>query len=400
MWGYLKIELSKFFTNKKNIAVYVLLLSFAVFYAIRIAPAYDPIEKVDINQIEANYLTREEFLIQREGKDSSSSHPAVQYAMSIFPLWNEIELKRMEALQKKDLKEYTLTTSEWYLFTDSQTFGGGYYYYNPRYYTFGNNDAHMEGHLAYLATASKYAKYAEFKNQELSLEVLEEFTAIQTLYRLMDDYLPYVLLVACLLLSVDVVLQDRKHPTLLRGYPIHDWKKLITKGITAFIGSLAIFVPLLIGYIIIGIQFGFGSFKFPVAIRLADNPHGFETITMAKYFALTGTLLLAWFIVIISFVLLLSVILRNEIANLIGGLMLVFAEFYYLDKGYGYFKPVQDYLPTYTQVSHVVTNSKNYFYEASGIDFSKGLLLLSISAVILIILSVVITLSKRYRFIR
>ena len=396
MWSYLKIELSKFFTNRKNITIYVLLTCFALFYAIRLAPAYDPIEKVDILQMEASYLNREEFLISREGKDPTLSHPAVQYAIAIFSPWNTIELSRMEALQRKDLKAYARVTSEWYKFTDQQTYKGGFYYYNPRYYTYGNQEAHEEGHLAYLATAARYEAYAEL-DSDITLEVLEEFTAIQTVYRLMDDFLPYVFFVGCLLLSVDIVLQDRKYPTLLRGYPIADWKKLIAKAVTALIGSLCLIVPLLVAYIIIGIQFGFGSLDLPVPIK---QGYSFKTITMASYFAKTGTLILCWFALIISFVILLSVTLRNEVANLIAGLILIFSEFMYLERGFAYFKPVENYPPTYTQVGQVITNMKNYFYGTIQIEFSRGITLLIGCAAILFALALVVSLSKRYRFIK
>ncbi len=396
MWSYLKIELSKFFTNRKNIAIYVLITCFALFYAIRLAPAYDPIEKVDINQMEASYLNREEFLISRIGADPTGDHPAVTYAMSVFPPWNTLELTRMEALQKKDLKLYAIATSNWYKFTDSQTYRGEYYFYNPRYYTYGNREAHEEGHLAYLATAARYEATAKL-DSKITLEVLEEFTAIQTLYRLMDDYLPYVFLIGCLLLSVDIVLQDRKNPTLLRGYPISDWKKIIAKTLTAFIGSVCLVVPILIGYIIIGIQFGFGSLDLPIPIK---SGYGFETITLKSYFIKTGILILCWFAVIISFVMLLSVTVRNEVANLIAGLIVIFSEFIYLDHGLGYLEPVENYPPTYTQVSQVVTNMKNYFYATIKIEYSKGIILLLGCAVILFALALVISLSKRYRFIK
>jgi len=308
MWSYLKIELSKFFTNRKNIAVYVLLTCFALFYAIRLAPAYDPIEKVDINQIEASYLNREQFLISREGKDNSKAHPSVQYALAIFKPWNTMELSRMEALQAKDLKLYARVTSEWYKYTDQLTYKGGNYFYNPRYYTYGNREAHEQGHLAYLSTAARYAAYSELES-DITIEVLEEYTAIQTFHRLMDDFLPYVFYIGCLLLTVDIILQDRKNPTLLRGYPIADWKKIIAKAVTAFIGSICLIIPLLVGYIIIGIQFGFGSLDFPVPIK---SLYDFETITMASYFAKSAALILCWFALIITFVLLLCALLKRR----------------------------------------------------------------------------------------
>lgn len=62
MWAYFKFEFFQFIKNKKNIAIYVILLYFACYYALKIVPTYNPIEKVDVSEIEARYLPRAEFL--------------------------------------------------------------------------------------------------------------------------------------------------------------------------------------------------------------------------------------------------------------------------------------------------------------------------------------------------
>lgn len=401
MWAYFKIECKKFFTNKKNIAVYVLLLCFAVFYAIRLAPAYDPIEKVDINAIEASYLTRETFLAEQYGKDPYNQHPAVQYALAIFPIWNQYEIDRMKALQTKDLKEYAAVTAEWYKFTDLHTFRGGYYFYNPRYYNYGNLYAHEEGHKAYMATAARYEQYAKMDNDALNLEVFEEFTAVQTIYRLMEAYLPYVLLIAALLLSVDIVLQDRKYPTLLRGYPISDWKKLLVKGVTAFVGVLAMLIPIVLFAVMIGIQFGFGSFNLPVPVAV-DSIMGisYKTITMGEYFTKAALLLASLCALIISLVLFLSVLFRSEVFNLLAGLGFLASERLYYDRGNGYLYDVENFIPTYFQVSHIITNSKNSFYDTIEIAYNKGIIIACLLTGILLIVTLFISLSKRYKFIK
>lgn len=396
MWSYCKIELSTFFTNKKNIAIYVLLICAAVFYAIKLAPAYDPIEKVDYAEIEARYLTRQEFLDSLEGRDLRRVHPSVRYAAEAFVPWNEMDQARMDALKTNDLIAYAKATSDWYGYTDWNTYRGGNFYYNPRYYTYGNLYAHEEGHLAYLAAAFRYTGYSEL-DRELTVDIFEERTALQTFQRLMDDYLPFVFYIGCLLLTVDIVVQDRRHPTLLRGYPLADWKKLLAKSITAFIGSVALFVPFFAGLVIIGIQSGFGSFDLPVPVYVDQS---FTNITMGTYFAKTGSLILAWFAVLIGIVILFSVLLRNEFINILAGFASIAAEFLYFDRGYGYFKPIENYPTSYTQVGGVVTNIRNYLYESSGIVWSKGMLLLLACTCFCFILALIISLSKRYKLVK
>lgn len=400
MKAYLKIELTKFFTNRKNLAVYILVAACALFYAIKIAPFYDPIEKVDNDVMQAAYDTRLAFLESRKQKNNLHAHPAVIHAMFQFMSWNSLEVKRMAALEKNDLKEYAYFTNKWYIFADKQTYTTGYYSYNPRYYTYGNREAHEQGHLAYLSTATRYGKYV-ILDKKITIDVLEERTANQTIYRLLESYLPYVFYIGCLLLTVDIVLQDRRNPSLLRGYPIADWKKIFAKGIIAFVGSIALIIPMLIAYFIIAMQSGFGSLQLPIPVMIEENyKPAFDTITLGQYFVQVGLLILGWFAVIISLILLLSVTIRQELANLAGGVFLIFSEKFYIDEGLGYFKPVENYLPTYTQVSKVVTNVKGFFYEAEGIVFLSGFTILTTTAFILMIITLGITLIRRYRFIK
>lgn len=400
MKAYLKIELTKFFTNRKNLAVYILVAACALFYALEIAPSYDPIEKVDYDEIKSAYDTRVEWTNSRKGKNNEGAHPAVVYSIFQFLSWNSLDIKRMAALEKNDLKEYTYLTNRWYIFVDKHTYTTGYYTYNPRYYTYGNPDAHEQGHLAYLSTATRYGKYV-LLDKKITIDVLEERTANQTIYRLLESYLPYVFYIGCLLLTADIVLQDRRNPSLLRGYPIADWKKIFAKGITAFVGSIALIIPMLIAYFIIAIQSGFGSLQLPIPVIIEENyKPAYDAITLGQYFVQVGILISGWFAVIISLVLLLSVTIRQELANLAGGVVLIFSEKFYIDEGLGYLKPVENYLPTYTQVSKVVTNVKNFFYESEGIVFLRGFTILSTTALILLIITLGITLIRRYRFIK
>lgn len=395
MWPYFKIELNQFFKNKKNIAIYVLLLSFSIFYAIKLAPAYDPIEKVDRPAMEASFLTRDEFLQSKKGADLSRSHPSVRYAVQAFIPWNELETRRIEALDAKDLKAYAAATGEWYAYTDAHTLRGGNFYYNPRYYTYGNFEAHQEGHMAYITTGARYTAYADV-DSELTVAIFEERTALQTLYRLINSYLPYVLFIASLLLSLDIVLKDRHHPTLLRGYPISDWKKLLAKGITAFIGSVLLIVPIVGGLLIIGLQSGFGNLQLPIPV-LGDE--WVETITLGDFFAKSAAMFLVWYCALISIVLLLSVVVRNEFINLAAGAVLVFAEFAYISRGLGYREPIENYPTTYAQIGHVISNMRNYYYETAAVTWSFGSLLLLATAGVCLLVTLLISLNKRYKLV-
>ncbi|WP_042470306.1 ABC transporter permease [Bacillus ndiopicus] len=404
MWAYFKFELVQFFTNKKNIAIYVLLLFAALFYAIKIAPAYDPIEQVDADEIEARYLTRETFINDMAGKNLRFAHPSVRLALQIFNELNPLDLERLEALEKGDLQKYAATTSDWYYITNSYTHNSGSLFYNPRYYAYGSQYADDDAYYAYLETGKRYEEFAK-ADYELSINLFEQRTAWQTIERLMTGVLPIVLIVCALLLAVDVVTKDRLHPTLLKGFPIADWKKLLVKGFVAFVGSLVLFVPLAVGFLIIGVQFGFGHLDIPVPQYIVDykvqQKQGiFTVISLGAFLGQCIQLLLLWFMAIIAIVLLCSVVLRNEVINLGIGLVIIFAEYFYFSRGIGFLWDIEKYPTSYIQIGQVVSKIRNFYYNSDAMAAQLGMKLLAIYIVVMLVITLGISLNKRFKLVK
>lgn len=403
MWRYFKFELFQFCTNKKNIAVYLLLLFIVLFYAFKVAPAYDPIEKVDYDEIEARYLTRETFLQEMASKDNSDAHPLVWMAIEVFNNINPIEKRRLDALNSEDLKNYAAATGEWYDLTNRFTYRNDAFYYNPRYYTYGSQYANEDGFYAYYDFSERYKAFAT-ADYELTIEQFEQRTALQTLERLLKGPLPILLIISSLLLSVDIVTKDRRNPTLLKGLPIADWKKLLVKGAVAFVGSVTLGLPIIIGLVILGIQFGFGHFGLPVPYynysyfgQLDDL---FAVMNLGTFLAQCFGLLCMWFVVIITLVLLSSVIFRNEILTLGLAMLLIFAENFYFSRGVGYVWEIEHYPTSYIQIGQVVSRLRNFYYNDMEMNIQLGVVLLAISTIVLLILTLCISLNKRFKLIK
>ena len=403
MRGYFVFELKQFFMNKKNIAVFALLTFAAIFYAIKLAPAYDPIEKVNYDEIEARYLTRQEFLNSISGVNLSEYDPSVGYAVYIFNFMNPIDLKRMEALDAGDLREYADITSEWYFHTNAISYHNDYFPYNSRYYMTKGNFAEEEAFFSYLEQYNRYASYAK-GDYELSIEIFEQRTALQTLERLLKGPLPYIFLIATLLLSIDIVTKDRRHPSILKGFPISDWRRLFVKAIVALIGSITLWLPIVVGLIIIGIQFGFGYFSLPSPVYSYDmvwNTDGkFTDMSLGMFLLRCFVLLAAWMFVMISVVLLVSILFRQEMLNMIAGILLIFGDRFYTSRGVGYFWHVENYPTTYVQVGNIVSKYQNFYFVSGKIHDMLGLKLLLASAAIFLICTLLISLSKRFRLIK
>ncbi|MFF2176166.1 ABC transporter permease [Lysinibacillus sp. NPDC058147] len=403
MWSYFKFEFKQFFTNRKNLAIYFLLAFATFFYVFKIAPTYNPIESVDYDEIEARYLTRQEFLDHMEGQDLSGHHPSIIYALEIYKQINPIDKGRLDALDEGNLKKYADLTSDWYYFTNSITYRNEVFSYNSKYFTKNNKYAADDAFYAYLEQAFRYDTYSK-ADYELSLEMFEQRTALQTFERLLKGVLPIILIVCVLLLSIDIVKKDRRHSSILKGFPISDWKKLLVKMFVALLGSMVLFVPLIVGIIIIGLQFGFGNFNLPSPVYAAHldwRVEGrFEMMTLGTFLGQSFILLFTWFIVIINVVLLCSIIFRTEMVNFAVGLLLIFGENFYSSRYIGYFWDVQNYPTSYIQVGQIISKWRNYYYLNNQLDFTLGLQLLLGLAGIVIFLMILIALNRRYKLIK
>ncbi|MGA3599829.1 ABC transporter permease [Lysinibacillus agricola] len=403
MWSYFKFEFKQFFTNKKNVAIYFLLAFATLFYVFKIAPTYNPIESVDYDEIEARYLTRQEFLDHMEGQDLNNVHPSVIYAIEIFKEINPIDKKRLEALDEGNLKEYADLTSDWYYFTNSITYRNEAFSYNSKYFIKNNKYAEDDAFYAYLEQAVRYDSYSK-ADYELSLGIFEQRTALQTFERLLKGVLPIILIVCVLLLSIDIVKKDQRHPSILKGFPISDWKKLLVKMFVALLGSVVLFVPLIVGIFIIGLQSGFGNINLPSPVYAAHldwRVDGkFEMMTLGTFLGQSFILLFTWFIVIINVVLLCSIIFRSEMVNFAVGLLLIFGENFYSSRYVGYFWDVQNYPTSYIQVGQIISKRRNFYYMNNQLDFTLGLQLLLGLAGVVIFLMILIALNRRYKLIK
>ncbi|KOP70240.1 ABC transporter [Lysinibacillus sp. FJAT-14745] len=403
MWSYFKFEFKQFFTNKKNLAIYFLLAFATFFYVFKIAPTYNPIESVDYDEIEARYLTRQEFLHHMEGQDLTDVHPSVIYAIEIFKEINPIDKKRLEALDEGNLKKYADLTRDWYYLTNSITYRNEAFSYNSKYFIKNNKYAEDDAFYAYLEQAVRYDTYSK-ADYELSYEIFEQRTGLQTFERLLKGVLPIILIVCVLLLSIDIVKKDRRHPSILKGFPISDWKKLLVKMFVALLGSMVLFVPLIVGILIIGLQSGFGNFNLPSPVYAAHldwRVDGkFEMMTLGTFLVQSLTLLVTWFIAIINVVLLSSIIFRSEMVNFAVGLLLIFGENFYSSRYVGYFWDVQNLPTSYIQVGQIISKRRNFYYLNDQLDFTLGLQLLLGLAGVVIFLMILIALNKRFKLIK
>lgn len=395
MWAYFKWEFRRFFTNKKNIAVYVILLFLALYFALKVAPTYEPIENADVAEMEARYDTRDEFIKGVGGR--KNKHPKVGQALSMFLQWNNYDRARIEAIGDKNYIKYAEVTAKWYKYSDALTVNSGELFYNPLYYTYDNDFGHADGHYGYGYTGSRFTGYAE-GDSKLSIELFEERTALQTFQRLLNDYLPIVLFISCIFLSADIVLKDRRNPSLLKGFPIADWKKLCVKGIVAFIGSVMSFIPLCVGFVIIGLQNGFGDLSLPVPIY-SYVEETFTNMTMGTFILKNALFISIWILFFIAITLLLSLVVKVEFINLFVSFIVIAAEWLYFNRGMGAYTDIQRYPTSYIQAGQIISGYKNFMYESLHLTYQNGLIIVGSCTLILMLLILIVSQFKRFKLI-
>lgn len=403
MWSYFKFEFKEFFLNKKNLAVYFLLVFLTLYYVFQIAPAYNPIENVNEKEIEARYLMRQEFLNRMEGQDLNGTHPSVLHARDIFKAINPIDKGRLDALKEEDLNKYAELSRDWYFITNAFTYRSELFTYNTKYFIKNNEYAEEDAFYSYLEQAARYDAYSK-ADYALTIDAFEQRTAFQTLERLLKGILPIILFVCVLLLAIDIVTKDRRHPSIIKGFPISDWKKLLVKMFVVLIGGFALLVPLGFGFLVIGFQTSFGHLHLPSPVYAAHLEYlkdgKFEMMTLAQFLCESAILIFAWFIVIISCVVLCSVVLRQEMVNLIVGLLIIFGENIYFSRYVGHFWDIQNYPTSYIQVGQIISKQRNFYYMNDYLDFGLGLQLLLAVVGVVIIFILFVTTNKRYKLIK
>lgn len=390
MWGFFKHELKEFFTNRKNIAIYLLLIFLSLFYWLQVENNFEIIERVSKEELQASVDTKNEFLktVNREG----TIHPDTQAALDSFPAIVENEEKQLELLKQKDYKKFSEVRSKWYQ--------GLKYKPSPLYYKDGSSFADLEYFYQSSTMIVKFLNYSQMK-EPVNLTIIDEKTAAHSLVRAMNYLIPVVLVVSALIFSMDLFSRDRNHRSLIVGMPLTDGKKIIVKLIVTFLGVVLSLIPLSVGFIGIGLTKGFGHLNLPIVVSdfpgeiplLGDMT--FNEISVGnfylKFFLLTALLV----ILVILINLFLGIWIKNAYFLLILTLGLPFVEFLYNRPGYGDIHVIE-YSPTsYVHVGEIISGHRSFFWSATSLTFEFGIIVLMTAILICSVLLIVTSRFKR-----
>ena len=388
MWTYFKFECRSFFTNRKNLAVYLLLLFLSLFYWLQIESNFQSLERVQPKELKASVETKSEFLrtVNREG----DVHPLTQSAIDTFPAIVENEENQIQALKDKDYHTFATFRSEWMLIAPA----------NPLYAK--DNNIYFQEEMLF----DRNAKYTELvalgkSKDPVTLDSINDKTAIKALIRSMDSVLPLVLILSAIIFSMDIVAKDRKHTSLMKGLPLSEAKRMFIKALVIVLGMFLAILPLTIGFLGIGLSQSFGSLSEPIAssFYLGNKPLLSELsyrIIPASQYLMNFTLLISLFIICFILIsLLLSYWIKNAYFLMVVLLGLPFIELFYNRFGYGDIHRIT-YLPfSYVRVGEVVSGHRGFFFADPTLTYQMGLIVVLISSGILFALLAIVTRFKR-----
>ena len=130
----------------------------------------------------------------------------------------------------------------------------------------------------------KYEDYLK-KDHHVTFGLMYEKTGLQTLQNFLQNYGMYFLLFCVIYFSSDIVSRDRKHQAVLQGLPLSWYRQLNLKSLSAFLYSMAFIISIIVvGVLVMTIQFGFGHFDLNVPIMIKQQtftPEDYSVISMA-----------------------------------------------------------------------------------------------------------------------
>ena len=256
----------------------------------------------------------------------------------------------------------------------------------------------------------------DLNTNQVSTHMLEDKTAIQQLYRFVERYLPFAFLLITAFIASEVLVSDRKHPTIKAGKPI-DWRMYI------FYQSVAVFVICglyMIGTMVIytavnGLLFGFGPLGIEIT-SYAMTPQENTLINTYRgdmsffgyqnawiYVGLSMVFILVMMYVLIRVSMLFSLIFRQDMIVLVLSILLVTVSSIYLaDSSAGIFGIDPWYLPhNYIEIGRVLMGEMNYIAFTDQFTFVNGLIAMAFTLLVVeVLLFVTSFIMNRQRFER
>ncbi|MCG3089532.1 hypothetical protein [Sporosarcina cyprini] len=240
----------------------------------------------------------------------------------------------------------------------------------------------------YKQTMLRYETYLA-KEHPITFGMIEEKTGLQALQKFFQQYGMYFVLFCAIYFSSDLLSRDRPNKSVLQGLPLSWYRQLNLKTLSSFFYTHAVVgIVLLLGVLLLAFQYGFGYFdlKIPTILIKDEFPREhYDVMTIASFLGEIAIIIPILVYLFIRLNVVFSLIFKNEWLVLVISSLLLFSEKIYLTRTsrelFGI--DISFFPQTYFDFGNVITGEKNFLLNTTTMDFTRGILVLLITVVVM-----------------
>ncbi|WP_432357764.1 hypothetical protein [Sporosarcina sp. UB5] len=256
----------------------------------------------------------------------------------------------------------------------------------------------------YKQTMMRYEDYLA-NDYPITYGLMYEKTGLQVMQKFLQTNGILFILFCAIYFSSDLLSRDRKYRSVLQGIPLSWYRQLNMKSLSTFFYSLLVVVgTLIVGVLIMSVQFGFGYFDLHVPIMIAQKTFKIEDYDVISIAVFLGKTLLVVPLLIFLFIrlnVILGLLFKNEWLVLLFSSFILFLDRLFVSRTtrelFGI--DISFYPQTYFDFGKIVDGEKNFLLNTETISYMKGIIVLLVTvAVIELVIFILSKIINKRRF--
>ncbi|WP_262173682.1 hypothetical protein [Saccharococcus sp. Marseille-Q5394] len=396
--NYLKHEFLITARSRRNIPFIVFIGVLLLSYCLILLPNEETKETYNLEEV-WNYLTDLE--VEQKFREEKGNTGIVHFTgMPVYSMnayYYKLNQALLTAYEDKNyhrflyLRNFSLLGNEYEYTSDEKLFALSPY---P-----GKDRSHL-----YKQTMMRFEDYLT-NDYPITYGLMYEKTGLQALQKFLQTNGILFLLFCAIFFSSDMLSRDRKNRSVLQGIPLSWYRQLNLKSLSAFFYSLLISSGILVvGVVVMSMQFGFGYLNLHVPIMIAQQTFTIEDYDVISIAVFVGRTLIVVPLVIFLFIRLnaiLGLLFKNEWLVLLVSSLLLFSDRLFVSRTtreiFG--KDISFFPQTYFDFGKIVNGDKNFLLNTETITYMKGIFVLLITiAVIELVLFILSKIINKRRF--
>ncbi|MCG7344611.1 hypothetical protein MHZ92_10720 [Sporosarcina sp. ACRSL] len=396
--NYLKHEFQITFRSRRNIPFILFISVLLLSYCLILLPNEETKETYYPDEVR-NYLTDLE-LEQKLREEKGNTGVIQMTGMPVYAMnANSYKLNQAMLTAYEDKNYYRFLYLRNYFLLDNEYD----YTSDENLFTLSPFPGKDRAHL-YKQTMMRYEDYLT-NDYPITYGLMYEKTGLQALQKFLQSNGILFILFCAIFFSSDVLSRDRNNRSVLQGIPISWYRQLNLKSLSVFFYSLLVVLGIIVvGVIVMSLQFGFGYFNLHVPIMIAQ-----QTFTMEDYDVISIAVFLGKTLIVVPLLIFLFVrlnvifglLFKNEWLVLLFSSFILFSDRIFVSRTerelFGI--DISFFPQTYFDFGKIVDGEKNFLLNTETITYAKGIIVLLVTlAVIELVIFILSKIINKRRF--